>query len=374
MISIPPDLSQSGRRERKYYETEQEAENELEVIVNRHRKHGEMIDQISSGQLSQALQAFKTLDESGIEAHLPTIVAEWIETHKARTASVTFLTLFDEYLAAKHDRDPQYLRELRICRDRWPQLHSMQVSDIASAELAPLIDKLSPGARNPVLRYWRAVFNLGLKRGYLAKNPVEGLDFERRKRKEVETLTSEQVKKMLEAALSGDLQLLPFLALGCFAGIRPDGELQKLEWRDIDLTDKVVTIRPEVSKTNRRRFIDLSDNAILWFDAYSRKGGQTAGKIVQYSESELRARRAANWEAAGIERWIQQGMRHTYCSNWLAMHGDVNKLVLQSGHDSVDTMWRNYHKGTPKAEAEKFWAIRPPKQAGKRKIVPFKAA
>jgi hypothetical protein len=60
---------------------------------------------------------FKTLDESGIEAHLPTIVAEWIETHKARTASVTFLTLFDEYLAAKHDRDPQYLRELRICRD-----------------------------------------------------------------------------------------------------------------------------------------------------------------------------------------------------------------------------------------------------------------
>jgi integrase len=151
--------------------------------------------------------------------------------------------------------------------------------------------------------------------------------------------------------------------------------LQKLEWRDIDLTDKVVTIRPEVSKTNRRRFIDLSDNAILWFDAYSRKGGQTAGKIVQYSESELRAHRSANRKAAGIERWIQQAMRHSYCSNWLAMHGDVNKLVLQSGHDSVDTMWRNYHKGTPKAESEKFWAIRPPKRKkGSRKIVPFTKA
>jgi integrase len=373
MISIPPDLSQSGRRERKYYETEQEAENELDVIVNRHRTHGEMIDQISSGQLSQALQAFKTLDESGIEAHLPTIVAEWIETHKARTASVTFLTLFDEYLAAKHDRDPQYLRELRISRDRWPQLHSMQVSDMASTDLAPLIDKLSAGARNPVLRYWRAVFNLGVKRSYLTKNPVEALDFERRKRKEVETLTAEQVKKMLEAAIADDLALLPFLVLGCFAGIRPDGELQKLEWSDIDLSDKVVTIRPEVSKTNRRRFIDLSDNAILWFDAYSRKGGQTGGKIVQYSESELRAHRTANRKAAGINRWIQQSMRHTYCSSWLALHGDVNKLVLQSGHDSVDTMWRNYHKGTPKAEAAKFWRIRPQKQAGKRKIVPFAA-
>jgi hypothetical protein len=46
-------------------------------------------------------------------------------------------------------------------------------------------------------------------------------------------------------------------------------------------------------------------------------------------------------------------MRHTYCSNWLAMHGDINKLVLQSGPDSVDTMWRSYHRGTTRAEAEK---------------------
>jgi hypothetical protein len=48
----------------------------------------------------------------------------------------------------------------------------------------------------------------------------------------------------------------------------------------------------------------------------------------------------ANQIAAGLERWVHQGMRHTYCSNWLALHKDVNKLVLMTGHDSVDTMWR----------------------------------
>ena len=83
------------------------------------------------------------------------------------------------------------------------------------------------------------------------------MDFARRKRTEVETLTNAQVKAMLEHALAKDLPLLPYVVLGCFAGIRPDDELQKVEWRDIDLTGKVVTIRPEVSKTNRRRFIDL---------------------------------------------------------------------------------------------------------------------
>jgi hypothetical protein len=183
MLSIPPSLSQSGRRERKYFSTKEEADGEAITIENRHRTHGEMIDEITSAQLSQALQAFKLLDESGVNAHLPTIVEEWIQTHKARTASATFLNLFDEFLEAKRDRDPQYLRELRITRDRWPQLHSLIVSDITGRDLAPLISKLSPGARNPILRYWRAVFNLGIKRGYLSENPVNGLDFERRKRK-----------------------------------------------------------------------------------------------------------------------------------------------------------------------------------------------
>jgi hypothetical protein len=58
-------------------------------------------------------------------------------------------------------------------------------------------------------------------------------------------------------------------------------------------------------------------------------------------------------------------MRHTFCSNWLALHKDVNKLVLQSGHDSVDVMWRNYHRGVTETEAREFWSIRPPGEGSK---------
>jgi integrase len=186
-------------------------------------------------------------------------------------------------------------------------------------------------------------------------------------------LTNKQVKSMLEHALSEDLHLLPFLVLGCFAGVRPDGELQKVEWSDIDLNEKVITIRPDVSKTNRRRFVDLSDNAKAWLQAFINRAGAPTGRIVTYSESELRHHRAANWKAAGIEQWIQQGMRHTFCSNWLAQHKDINRLVLMSGHDSVDTMFRHYHRGTPKAEAQAYWRIRPRHRPSKGKIVPFAA-
>jgi integrase len=210
------------------------------------------------------------------------------------------------------------------------------------------------------MRYLRAVFFFGIKRGYLVDNPIARLDFTEVKRKEVVTVPLDQVAKMLNHALTEDLNLLPYLVFGCFAGVRPDGELQKVEWRDIKLSENAIVIRPEVSKTNRRRFVDLEANAKTWLTAYANGGGLMTGKVLQYSDSELRTHRAANWAAAGITQWTQQGMRHTYCSNWLAAYKDVNKLVLMSGHDSVDTMWRNYHKGITEAEAEKFWAIMPP--------------
>jgi integrase len=62
------------------------------------------------------------------------------------------------------------------------------------------------------------------------------------RRKEVEILPVSQVAGMLNHALENDLELLTFLTLGFLCGIRPDGELQKNEWRDIDLVDRVVTI------------------------------------------------------------------------------------------------------------------------------------
>jgi hypothetical protein len=47
-------------------------------------------------------------------------------------------------------------------------------------------------------------------------------------------------------------------------------------------------------------------------------------------------------------------MRHSFCSYWLALHEDIDRLVIQSGHESKEVMWRNYYRATTKAKAEKF--------------------
>ena len=225
------------------------------------------------------------------------------------------------------------------------------------------------------MRYLRAMFDYGIRKGYLAKNPIKQLDFPKTREEEVETIPNAQVTGMLQDALANDLGLLPFLILGFFCGIRPTGELPELDWTDIILDDShpQVVIRPEVSKTNRRRFVDLSPNAVAWLEAYRLAGGSMTGPVVNgLSEDTLATHRKANREAAGVTRWVQQGMRHTFCSNWLALHKDVNKLVLMSGHDSPDTMWRHYHRGVTETEARAYWAILPPELSAK--MIEFKAA
>ena len=58
------------------------------------------------------------------------------------------------------------------------------------------------------------------------------------------------------AAEKTDIDLLPYHALALFAGIRPH-ELQRLEWRHIDLIEGHIEITPVVPKSGRRRIIEI---------------------------------------------------------------------------------------------------------------------
>jgi integrase len=366
-LNIPAHLSRTGQKQRLFFATRKAAALECEKLRARKDNFGVSLTAMTPARIAEAAEAYNLLEPSGLS--LLDAVRAGLSVHHTRTASIPFAELFNRFIDAKAHRSVEYRRELGWTRDRFPQLHKRLASDITAGELERILAPLSPGARNPVMRYLRAVFNYGIKRGLLPENPISRLDFIQRPRREVEVIPTEYVARMLEHAFTEDLALLPFLVLGFFCGVRPDGELQKLVWSDIQLADRTVVIRSEVSKTRRRRFPELSENAAAWLEAYRQRGGQTSGKVVTYADSELRTHRKANEIAAGLDRWVHQGMRHTFCSNWLALHKDINKLVLLSGHDSVDTMWRCYHRGVTEADALKFWDIRPPQEI--RNIVAF---
>ncbi|HPC49677.1 MAG TPA: hypothetical protein PL016_06055, partial [Kiritimatiellia bacterium] len=77
--------------------------------------------------------------------------------------------------------------------------------------------------------------------------------------------------------------------------------------------------------------------------------------------------------AAGVE-WLQDGPRRTFASAHYAMHGDAAKLAAILGHTGGhDVLFRHYRGLMGKADARRFFAIRPA-SAGNVKRANFKRA
>ena len=370
---IPAELSDTGKVKRTAYRTKREAETAADVIRTRAENFGRNMTTLSPARMTIAAEAFGQLGDRPDVALLE-LLRTGLAHEQKRKASVPWATLMEEFLSSKQTRSPKHRRNLRYTQERFSELEARPVSDITADDLAPILSPLLPTTRNLDIRHLRSIFRYAIKRGWLLENPADKLDSAELGRREVETFSAHQVAALLSYALANEPGLIPFFAFGFFCGIRPEGELQKLEWSCVhfDGAKPEVEIPPGISKTKRRRFVDLNETALAWINAYRQIGGVAQGKLIPFTEAVLRKKRRAACRATGI-KWIQQGMRHSFCSAWLARHHDVNRLVLMSGHDDPDTMWRFYHRGMSQKEASKYWAIFPP-EADASKIVAFQAS
>jgi len=215
------------------------------------------------------------------------------------------------------------------------------------------------GGRNLILRHFRSFWNYAIRKGWATSNPVDRLDFVEVAPKEVEVISVDDVQRMLDYALRHDLGWLPYLCLGFFAGIRPE-ELLMLQWEDVDLASKEIHLRVGVSKTRTSRFPVLSENSILWLEAYRRAGGSMEGPIVRLKEDAVYAHCAKIRSAVGIKHWPQDAARHSFCSYWVNAGKGVEKLLLVAGHTNPQMLWKHYYRSVPESEAARFWNVVPP--------------
>ena len=371
MLRVPAYLSDTGKIQRLFYGTKRECETAAGIVRTRSENYGSQANALSPTQNLIAAEACSLLRGRPDVALLELIQAGLTHEQK-RQASVTWSTLVDEFLGTKQGRSPNHQRNLRYTKAHFAHLNPKKVSDITADDLSRVLDKMPQSSRNLKLSHLRSFFAYAKKRSWIDDNPADRIDFDQVVRTEVEVFTPSQVEALLVYALNNDPGLIPFLTFGFFCGIRPEGELGKLDWSCVHLTGEKaeVEIPPSVSKTKKRRFVDLSENALAWLDTYRATGGSNTGSLISYTPAVLRKHRRQAMAATGIQ-WIKQGMRHTFCSAWLAQNRDVNRLVLMSGHSNPDTMWRFYHRGMSEEQAAKFWAIVPEPEIGK--IVAFKA-
>ena len=250
VINVPASLSPTGRRQRRFFATRQQAEVECELLKTRKFNFGHSLSTMSPERVAEASACYSRLERECPGITLSHAVDAFIDLHRRRTASVPLRALFDSFLETKTTANRNYQRELRNVFERLAVLNDILVAELDPQQIEQALKGFPDGNRNAALRYLRAAFNYGIRRGWLTENPILRLEFKKRVRDQVEIISPAIVEKLLLDALANNLELLPFLVLAFFCGVRPDGELKKLLWSDVDMgaREHHVTIRAAIAK------------------------------------------------------------------------------------------------------------------------------
>jgi integrase len=179
------------------------------------------------------------------------------------------------------------------------------------------------------------------------------------------SLTVPQTAAILRRAEAGRTELIPYLALALFAGIRP-GELTRL--RPERIGTEWIVIDGKIAKTADHRTIPIRANLRAWLDAYP-----PSNPIPPLSQKHLYgAIRALCREtltepdtASRIQSWPPDCMRHSYASYAYDLTRDAALVASEMGHRGTDIFFRHYRGLVQPGDGANFFGIAPTKSQQK---------
>lgn len=145
-------------------------------------------------------------------------------------------------------------------------------------------------------------------------------------------------------------------ALASFAGIRPMGELDRLDWSAIDFSRKRIIITGDISKTRRRRILtELPENLWKWLEVVPEEDRK--GNIIHSYAGYQQARQRAA-KRLGI-KYPADGARHSFASYGYWRGEEWCRRTM--GHTATTDVFHKHYvdAGPSQAEAKEYFDISP---------------
>jgi integrase len=341
-------------RKRLFFKNRGEAETKCEQLKTQQENHGTAGMSLTERQRAEYIEYSEQLREYG--ATLRDAVAYYLPILKARRSQCTVKELSAELLKAKaaDGASARYLKDID-CKLRafLDSFNEAKVGDFSAARIDDWLRALPCSAvtRNGYKRVLGVFFSFAVQRGLITDNPARKASRAKVVDKPPGILTPEQAARLIEAA---EAEIVPALALGLFAGLRPEAEVWRLDWQEIDFESGLIRIEALKTKSARHRLVEMTDNLKLWLMPHRKHVGPVSPKGDAYFTRLERAR-----AAAGISEWPQDALRHCYGTYHYAKWQDPGKTMVQMGHTNPRTFHAHYRARVSPAAAAKFWAIEP---------------
>lgn len=284
--------------------------------------------------------------------------------------AVSFETVADEWwtkvvIGQNRIKDPNRAERSRV--NKWKTLLGAKpVSKITLEDFEEWVSErrekeIAINTINRDLKPVRWILDYAVEKGYIEKNPMEGLKGLKGGNIHDRWMTEEEVGQLLQAAVDlSDMELADFIAVGVNTGFRL-GNLERLTARDIDGallmakqtksgTPYGIPISPDIEPILRRLVRQRPTGPLL------------IGRDNHIGERFRAAARKAGLykDKSDTERVTIHTLRHTFAVLYLKRGGDPYKLSKLLGHASVAITDKIYARFCPKEKLKEAPLISTP--------------
>lgn len=330
------------------------------------------------------------------------------KTYPPNRKLVSVREVVEELLATKKSSGVSigYQKHLRYDLEKFATAFNTHISAVSGIDIDNWLTGLGlgPRTRNNLRNSIHALFRFAIKRKYLGKDhdEMEAVTLAKDREGAIEIFKASEFEEILA---NTKRELIPFFALGAFAGVR-HAEIQRLHWEDIDMEAGIIEIKAAKAKTASRRTVPLLGNLRALMVPHQQKSGNVcrhvnmADELVdlvrainrgrraawakandvgkeQLKETERRAQARIKQERAdgtlrrgmaipGAEtatkecwdafKWKHNALRHSFISYRVAMTQNVAQVALEAGN-SPQMIFKHYRELVRPAAALAWFSI-----------------
>jgi integrase len=340
---------------RKFFKYRTEAEAECLRQKTLLERQGREAVGLPQHELSEFITAKRKLAAEGKTINDAT---QFLLDHlkRVRRSGTTVEQLAAELMEAKKKDGMSrvYLKDLRhrlgiFSRD----FGNRPIASITAEELDIWLRSLpfSPQSRMNFRTNIGVLFSHAERRRMIDFNPIKHTARPRLPGNPPEIFAVDELRALLTAAAAHEPEVLPMLAIGAFAGLR-DAEIRRLDWSEVDLVRGHIDVKAAKAKSARRRIVPILPNLAAWLRPYS---GMKGAVVPSGNRTKLAQAR----EVAGLPRWPNNGIRHSFASYRLAAIHDAPRVSAELGHTSPQMLYSTYRELVLPEEAERYWKIAP---------------
>ena len=266
---------------------------------------------------------------------------------------MAFLTLLNRRLdhLQAYSSESHY-QETRYLAKRWTKLWEMRLcSEISQDDIESFVlkrRKVSHCTANKEIRYLRACFNFGIRKGWIQSNPTTGIGFLPVEKKVRYVPPPEDIDKVIAAA---DQETKDYLGT-----IRDTmgrmSEINRMTWDDVDFTSRTVTLYTRKKKGGHltprkvpmtlrfynilhRRFLERRKDVpwIFWHEFTSSKTREK--RIGPYRERKKFMKTLC--KEAGVRYFRFHALRHSGASVMDSKNVSIGAIQRILGHENRTT-------------------------------------